>query len=43
MVKSHDSKINGIALNIGANLITLCSEDGSVSIYNSYSSTSFMI
>lgn len=39
MAKNHDSKINSISLSIAANLITVCSQDGLICLYNSYSST----
>ena len=36
-IKAHDSKINDLAINLNANLITTCSEDGTLSFYNCYS------
>lgn len=39
LAKAHDSKINDIVINYNANLVTLCSEDGTLSLYNAYSCT----
>ena len=43
LIKAHDSKINDIILNPGANLAITCSEDGALSLFNSYSRTSLPI
>lgn len=42
-VKAHDSKINDMVINYNANLVCLCSEDGSLSLYNAYSGSNRLI
>lgn len=38
LVKAHDCRINDMVINYNANLVSLCSEDGTLSLYNAYSS-----